>query len=99
VKPFQLSEPASDELAEAVLWYENRRPGLGRDFYDAVVQTVDMIRVQPEVGTARKGRLSSRQFRVRRFPYKIVYREREADIYVVAVAHTSRRPGYWRGRR
>jgi hypothetical protein len=29
------------------------------------------------------------------FPYTIVYRERERDIYV-AIAHTTRRPNYWK---
>lgn len=53
---------------------ENRRPGLGGDFYDAVVQTVDVIRAHPEIGTARRGRLPNRQFRLTRFPYKGVYR-------------------------
>jgi len=27
-----------------------------------------------------------------------VYRVRDHDMYVVAVAHTSRRPGYWKDR-
>jgi hypothetical protein len=36
---------------------------------------------------------------VKRFPYKIVYRERADDLYIVAIAHTSRRPGYWKDRR
>jgi plasmid stabilization system protein ParE len=99
VKPFQFSEPASTEFTEAVRWYEHRRPGLGADFYEAIVRTVDLLRAQPEIGLLRKGRLPSRQFRVHRFPYKIVYRVREADIYVVAVAHTSRRPNYWRYRK
>ena len=99
MKPFQFSKPASDELTEAVRWYETRRSGLGSDFYDAIVRTIDLIRAHPEIGTPRIGRLSNRQLRVKRFPYKVVYRVREDDIYVVAVAHTSRRPGYWKDRR
>jgi hypothetical protein len=35
---------------------------------------------------------------VNRFPYNVVYRIRDDDIYVVAVAHTSRRPNYWKDR-
>jgi toxin ParE1/3/4 len=98
VKPFRFSAPASDELAAAVRWYEMRRSGLGGEFYGAVVRTIDLIRTHPEIGTPRRGRLPSRQLRVTRFPYKIVYRIRDDDIYVVAVAHTSRRPGYWKDR-
>jgi plasmid stabilization system protein ParE len=68
---------------------------LSADFYDAVVRTIDLIVAHPEIGTPRSGSASNRQLRVTRFPYNVVYRVRENDIYVVAVAHTSRRPGYW----
>ena len=41
-----------------------------------------------------------RYAQVRRFPYVLIFRERSPEsIMVMAVAHTSRRPGYWRGRR
>jgi len=99
VKPVQFSQPASEEFAAAVRWYEMRRPGLGGDFYDAIVRTIDMIRAHPEIGTARTGRFPNRQLRVPRFPFQVVYRIRDDDIQVVAVAHASRRPGYWRDRR
>ena len=98
MNPVQFGQRASEELAEAVRWYEMRRSGLGSDFYDAIVRTIDVIQEHPEIGVARTGRFPHRQLRVARFPYKIVYRIREEDIYVVAVAHTSRRPGYWRSR-
>lgn len=35
---------------------------------------------------------------LKRFPYDIVVRESPKEIIVVAVAHQSRRPGYWRNR-
>lgn len=98
MKPFQFCAPASEEFTAAIRWYETRRSGLGAEFYDAVVRTIDRIRTHPEIGTLRTGRFPHRRFRVARFPYTIVYRVREHDIYVVAVAHTSRRPGYWKDR-
>jgi toxin ParE1/3/4 len=99
VKPFHISSEATAELLAAIRWYESRRSGLGAEFYDAVSRTIDVIRAHPEIGTSRTGRLSHRRSRVARFPYTVVYRIRESDVYVVAVAHTSRRPGYWRVRR
>jgi hypothetical protein len=36
VKPLQISEPASQELAEAVRWHEERRPGWGERLFDEV---------------------------------------------------------------
>jgi plasmid stabilization system protein ParE len=99
VKPLGISEPAAHELAEAVRWYERRRPGWGGKLFDAVTHTIELILARPEIGATRTGRLPSRQFQVRGFPYKVAYRIREHDIYVVALAHTSRRPGYWKDRR
>jgi len=98
VKPVHFSDPASAELAAAVRWYEQRRIGLGAELFDAVAATIELIRSHPEAGVRRPGRLPSRQFNVHRFPYKVVYRLRDDDIYVVAVAHSSRRPDYWRHR-
>jgi len=98
VTPLQISEPASLELAEAVRWHEERRPGWGGRLFDAVAGTFALIESFPEVGSPRRGRLPSRQLKVRGFPYIVAYRIRPADIYIVAVAHTSRRPGYWKHR-
>ena len=98
MKPFQLSGPASDELTAAIRWYEQQRPGLGAELFDAIDAAIDLIRAHPEIGTSRTGRLPSREFRVNRFPYKVVYRVRDDDIYVVAIAHASRRPEYWKSR-
>ena len=98
MKPFRLSTPASGELTEAVRWYETRRAGLGADFYEAVVRTIELIRAHPDVGMLRPGRLPHRRVLVAGFPYEIVYRVRENDLYVVAIAHASRRPGFWQGR-
>lgn len=35
---------------------------------------------------------------MRRFPYSVVYHLSGEVIRVIAVAHQSRRPGYWRGK-
>ena len=98
MKPVQFSDPAAEELAAAIRWYERRRVGLGAELFDAVAKTIELIRSHPEIGALRSGRLPSRQFNVHRFPYKVVYRVRDEDIYVIAIAHSSRRPDYWRHR-
>ncbi len=33
-----------------------------------------------------------------RFPYSIIFRVDSDRIYVIAVAHAKRRPGYWKDR-
>lgn len=35
---------------------------------------------------------------LRRYPFTLVYQIHDDKIYVIAVAHSSRKAGYWRGR-
>jgi len=97
-RPVRSSQPASDELAEAVRWYETRRTGLGGEFFDAVVATLTLIETRPEIGTTISTDAQTRRALVARFPYQVVYRLRPTEIVIVAVAHVKRRPGYWKNR-
>jgi len=40
----------------------------------------------------------TRRVVLQRFPFFIVFLDWQEEIYIVAVAHTKRRPGYWKGR-
>jgi toxin ParE1/3/4 len=57
-----------------------------------------LIEQHPEIGSPRRGHPAARHWTVRGFPYVVVYRVRPSDLYVVAVAHAKRRPGYWKNR-
>ena len=96
MKPVRIAPPAFEEFTEAVRWYEGKRVGLGGEFYDAVVYTVGLVREHPEIGVTVDGPHPYRQFLVDGFPYRLIYRERDDDLYIVAIAHASRRPGYWK---
>jgi len=39
-----------------------------------------------------------RRFPLNDFPFFLIYRERDDHLEIVALAHTSRKPYYWRGR-
>lgn len=85
---------ARAEMRESVEFYETRLYGLGFRFLSAVEQTAERISAHPEAGASL-----AREFRKRivpGFPYNIIYRVWEDYIYLVAVAHHRRRPGYWR---
>ena len=97
-RPLRSSEPASEELAEAVRWYESRRAGLGTEFFDAVAATLSLIETNPEIGTTLSAEGRTRRALLTRFPYQVVYRLRPAEIVIVAIAHLKRRPDYWRAR-
>jgi len=100
-RPVRTSDPASAELIDAVRWYEERRPGIGGEFFDAVVETVTLIEASPEIGSVSPHDSRTRRMLVPRFPYQVdqvVYHLRPTEIVLVAVAHLKRRPGYWKNR-
>ena len=90
--------PAAEELAAAVAWYEERRAGLGAEFYDAIARTMSRIGEMPEAGSPFRD-LKARRILVAGFPYQVVYRIDSDEIRVIAFAHLKRRPGFWRHRR
>lgn len=92
------SQPASEELAEAVIWYEAQRTGLGAEFFDAILATLALLESHEEAGTPVGDDPRTRRLLVARFPYQVVYRLRPTEIVIVAFAHLKRRPGYWKQR-
>jgi toxin ParE1/3/4 len=89
---------AREEFSAAVRWYEEQRPGLGGELFDAVVQATSGIQAQPEIGTLSRDR-RTRRVLVQRFPYQVVYRLSANEIVIVAIAHLKRKPGYWKKRK
>lgn len=92
------SEPASDELIDAVRWYETRRPGLGGEFFDAVAEMLTLIEARPEIGSVSHHDPQTRRVLVPRFPYQVTYRLSPTEIVIIAIGHLKRRPGYWKSR-
>jgi len=92
------ARPAAEELAAAVGWYEDCRAGLGAEFFDAIVRTLNRIAERPEAGSPFRD-LNARRMLVAGFPYQVVYRIDSDGIRVIAFAHLKRRPGFWRHRR
>ena len=96
--PVRFAPEVSDELAEAVLWYEARRPGLGSEFLDEVQAILPLIGTGPRSFPRLQDvdeRLEIRRALLARFPYALVFLVREDELRVLAVAHAKRRPEYW----
>ncbi len=87
---------AKAELRETAAFYQRRRRGLGEEFLAEVETVIGKIRLNP----LRCAMISSpyRCCLVRRFPFGIIYAVEDGRIFVAAVAHTKRRPGYWKQR-
>jgi toxin ParE1/3/4 len=100
-KPVRVEGDADEELRAAIAWYEGQRSGLGAALLAEVQRVIDLIEKFPAVGAPVprvRSRYEARRIPLRRFPYVVVYRERAEVSQVIAFAHTSRKPGYWRSR-
>jgi hypothetical protein len=89
-------EEADIELSNTVDFYENIYPGLGLDFENEVKILIIKIAENPDLFALRDD--GTRCCSTKRFPYQIVYFLYENVIWVVAVAHHKRFPGYWKER-
>jgi plasmid stabilization system protein ParE len=98
VRRVRILEQAAIEAIEAAAWYEHERPGLGKEFDHAVNAAIDLLEDEIVPLANLPGAAGTKRLLLRRFPYDIVVRELLEEIIVVAVAHQSRRPGYWKDR-
>ena len=87
---------AVEELLAAVDHYEVCDPGLGSDFALETDAAIRRIVQHPSAWSPLEGEV--RQCKTRRFPFSIVYAPEEDAIFVLAIMHLRRQPGYWRQR-
>lgn len=85
---------AEDELVEAFDWYELAQPGLGDEFHRDIDGRCGLLLEHPYIGRGIDEK--HRQYRLRKFRYALIYRVENDAVVISAVAHGSRRPGYWR---
>src|SRR5438045_7483122 len=89
---------ASREYRAAKKWYQARSQRAYERFREAVSHAVERISAHPEMLSPLHGMY--RYARVKRFPYILIFEILpDETAFVLALAHTSRRPGYWRRRK
>jgi hypothetical protein len=101
MRTVRILEEASQEAIEAAAWYEYEQPGLGAEFFAAVEAAIDVIEenfIPLSPFPEEAGHTGAKRLILERFPYDIVAIELPDESVVFAVAHHSRKPGYWRKR-
>ena len=92
-----LGAEARAEFLEAVAWYGRQsRPsanGLLADFKDTRSRLGRNPQRWPEI------RAEQRRILFRKYPYALVYSIEPQCVFVIAVMHQKREPGYWQDRR
>ena len=86
------------EFRDATAYYTTKADKkLGLAFVAEFDRVVDLIIGNPEIGRVFRGNI--RRFVMRRFPYNVYYHTVFGELHVLAIAHQSRRPGYWSARK
>jgi len=91
----ELHPEADAEFAAQIEYYESAEQGLGLRFYREVIGCVDWIVVRPTLPRLRK---NFRRVNLKAFPFYIAYVTEGDLVWVLAVAHSYRRPRYWKNR-
>ena len=84
---------ARHDLHDAQDYYKTKSDAVALAFTNQISWAIEQIILAPhrwkqyEHGTQR--------FLLSRFPYAIVYRIKDKEVQIVAVAHHKRMPGYW----
>ncbi len=81
------------ELKNSYEWYENQANGLGDNFLSELEEAYQVIVELP--GTWPKFKKGFRRFILTKFPFSVIYKETPQSIFIVAIMHNSRKPGYW----
>jgi plasmid stabilization system protein ParE len=75
-------------------WYAERSQRAAAGFETEFERAIDSIAADPERYPLCDDR--HRFYLMRRYPFQVIYRKASEDrLLIVAVAHASRRPGYW----
>ncbi|MFZ3340889.1 MAG: type II toxin-antitoxin system RelE/ParE family toxin [Terriglobales bacterium] len=92
-----LHEAAAADYDAAFEWYLERNPQAALRFDAEFERALSVIALAPRRWV--RGPSGTRRFLLRGFPYFLIYRELDGQtIEILAVAHTSRKPGYWTAR-
>ena len=99
---YRIHPEAEKEAEDAAEWYATQVSTLAIEFARQQVLAIDWIVQNPQMYPLAEDAPPDIECRnlihLGRFPYRIVYAVIGDEIYFVAVAHHSRRPGYWQDR-
>src|SRR5438093_13174392 len=98
-KALRLHVDAQAELQEAVSFYRERGGSrLAEGFKHHIAQAFTTIATTPDSFPPDRELPGVQKFRLKHFPFSILYLNLADYIWIVAVANGRRRPGYWKAR-
>jgi plasmid stabilization system protein ParE len=95
-KSFQFHPDAREEFRSSTRWYRTQNPLVSSEFRLAVSGGIRLIAQAPQRWP--KYIYGTRRFVMQRFPFSVVYLDDPELVTIVAIAHSKRKPGYWKDR-
>ena len=100
---FRVVAGARRDFRSSVTFYQ-REAGMGAEFIAAVEDAYRRIESDPNSLPSAENPWPTHGRDLRRcpvdsFPYQVIFEIRSSELVVLAVAHGSRRPGYWSRRK
>jgi hypothetical protein len=101
MKNVKIGKDAALELEAAAAWYEDEQKGLGNRLVSNFEHAIRLLSephppLTPLQGKA--GKSGAKKLILHKFPFSVIVYEMEHTVAVVALAHHSRKPGYWKSR-
>ncbi len=93
---FTFHPAARDELINSVDYYEEQQPKLGLKFLEEIYSSI--IRITEFPSSHPVYSKNTRKCITNKFPFAVIYQIRKEEIFIVAVTHLARKPGYWKER-
>ena len=95
---YSLHPESERDLREAAGYYQERAGNaLSQALFTEFEYSMQLLMQHPLLGALWLH--GKRRLVMRHFPYAIIYTVAADEIQVLALAHHSRRPGYWRKRK
>ena len=88
-----LSEEAKQELLRSEAYYNEQKFGLGFEFIQEVRQGVERVCKEPSIWPEIHKNLQ--RYYLDRFPFQLIYRIKNQNLEIIAIAHNKKRPRYW----
>lgn len=86
-----------DEIKAYYQWYEEQAIGLGDDLLQELESSYEILSEYPD--TWPNFQTGFKRYLLSRFPFSVIYKAHCNQIYVVAIMHNKRKPGYWQDRK
>jgi plasmid stabilization system protein ParE len=97
VKPLRFHPDVNIDIKGSYEWYEEKSKGLGERFISELEHAYEAIGYFPQTWSPFEH--GFHRYILPRFPFSVIYKDTSDIVYVLAVMHNSRKPGYWKERK